>query len=112
MEIYTGIKDLVLLVTLSGEIDHHSAEEIRSRIDRAYERSACKHIIFDFTRVTFMDSSGIGMMIGRYKHTEKRAGSLLIAGMSEELKRIYHISGLAKIAKCYNSVEEAELSVL
>lgn len=102
---------LTLIVAMSGEIDHHTSEDIREKVDKAYERTGCRHIIFDFSRVTFMDSSGIGMIIGRYKHTEKRGGILSIAGMNDELSRIYKISGLAKIVKCFASVEEAERSV-
>ena len=89
------------------EIDHHSANSLRSQVDAAFEKSACKHIVFDFSQVSFMDSSGIGMIIGRYKTAEKRGGQLALANMSDDIARIYQISGLAKIVTRASSVKDA-----
>lgn len=107
MNIHITINDAAMCAAMSGEIDHHSADELREKVDKAYERSGCRHMIFDFTRVTFMDSSGIGMIIGRYKMTEKRGGLLSIVGMNDEVSRIFTISGLAKIIRSYATAEEA-----
>jgi len=89
------------------EIDHHSAERLRVQIDAAFEKSSCRHIILDFSQVRFMDSSGIGMIIGRYKNAEKRGGKLYITGMNQDMGRIFGISGLAKIITRTDTVEEA-----
>ena len=97
----------VLVISPMPEIDAHSAERLRSAVDAAFEKSPCTHMVFDFSKVSFMDSSGIGMLIGRYKLAEKRGGSITIASMSEEMARIYAISGLAKIIKQCASKEEA-----
>ena len=80
MKINMNEKGPAIYIFTEGEIDHHNAEELRDKIDGAYERSACKHMVFDFTKVTFMDSSGIGLLIGRYKNAEKRGGAVSIAG--------------------------------
>jgi stage II sporulation protein AA (anti-sigma F factor antagonist) len=108
MNIQINQNGAVCVVNISGDIDHHNADILRDKIDNYYERSACRHVVFDFNGVTFMDSSGIGLIIGRYKNTEKRGGSLSIAGMNDETRRIYQISGLAKIIRAYDSVEEAQ----
>lgn len=108
MDASINTKGDILTVALCGELDHHSSEELRDKIDKSFERSGCKHMVFDFSQVTFMDSSGIGMMIGRYKNTEKRGGFLSVAGMNNDLQRIYQISGLAKIIKAFPTVYEAE----
>lgn len=108
MDVQIKINNNCLLVTMGGELDHHSSEEAREKVDKFFERSGCRNIIFDFTRVTFMDSSGIGMIIGRYKNTEKCGGILSIVGMNDELSRIFHLSGLAKIVRCYASLADAE----
>ena len=100
-----------LYIQLEGEIDHHSSQGIRERIDMAFEPTDCRQMIFDFSRVTFMDSSGIGMIIGRYKNAKKRGGTVAISGMSPELGRIFQISGLAKIIDSYDSVNEAEIAL-
>jgi len=105
------IKNSALVVYLDCEIDHHSAERLRSQIDATYEKSSCKHIILDFSNVGFMDSSGIGMIIGRYKNAEKRGGRLFITSMNSEMERLYNISGLAKIIFRSDTVEDALTSI-
>jgi stage II sporulation protein AA (anti-sigma F factor antagonist) len=97
-----------LVISITGDIDQHNTEELRVKIDRAFERSHCKHIIFDFSAVSFMDSSGIGLLIGRYKTASAKGGTVAIAGMTNELKRIYNISGLKKIIKSFDTLENAE----
>jgi stage II sporulation protein AA (anti-sigma F factor antagonist) len=103
----TDINGTILTISLSGELDHHSTAEMRDKVDRAFERSGCRHLIFDLTGVEFMDSSGIGLIIGRYKNADIRGGKVAVAGMNEQLGRIYSISGLERIAKRYASVSEA-----
>jgi len=105
-------KDRTLYIQIEGEIDHHSANSLRERIDMAFEPTDCRRIIFDFSGVTFMDSSGIGMIIGRYKNVKKRGGTVTIAGMVPEIGRIFQISGLAKIIDSYGTVAEAEEALI
>jgi len=97
----------VLFAEISGELDHHQAERLRTQIDAAYDKSSCRHIILNMAGVDFMDSSGIGMIIGRYKNTEKRGGKLILAQMSEHVTKLFEISGLAKIIKRAASTEDA-----
>jgi stage II sporulation protein AA (anti-sigma F factor antagonist) len=101
------IQGKVMVVSPSVEIDAHSAERLRFTVDAAFEKSPCAYIVFDFKRVGFMDSSGIGMLIGRYKQAEKRGGGLALANMNAEMTRLYTISGLAKIIKNFSTVEDA-----
>jgi len=97
----------VLIVKLDGDIDHHTVEKYKNRIDDEYEKNNCKHIIFDFGQVGFLDSSGIGMIIGRYKNTVQKNGKTAVAGMGECILRIYNMSGLSKIIDQYDSLSEA-----
>jgi len=101
-------KSKTLYIQLEGEIDHHSAQGLRERIDQSFEPTDCKQIVFDFSRVTFMDSSGIGMIIGRYKNAKKRGGTVSIVGMNSEVGRLFQIAGLAKIVDSYATYEEME----
>ena len=77
----------MLIVYLSGELDHHSADGIRRKIDNAILGNVCKHVIFDFTELTFMDSSGIGMLMGRNKSVEILGGKswIICNGTVEKL---------------------------
>jgi stage II sporulation protein AA (anti-sigma F factor antagonist) len=108
MEVKINIRNGVLIAKLSGELDHHNAEDVRLAIDTAFERSNVRHILFDFSDVSFMDSSGIGVIIGRYKNAKKRGGQTGVAGMNNAMQRIFDISGLAKIVTRFNVPDEAE----
>lgn len=94
-----------LVVYIDGEIDHHSVEEIREFVDKEFRRSNCINIAFDFENVNFMDSSGIGMMIGRYKNAGIRGGRVIACHINKELERIFQISGLHKIIKVFDYIK-------
>ena len=95
MQINLGGKDLI--VKIDGDIDHHVSSQIKEKVDREYEFSNAENIIFDFDNVKFMDSSGIGMIIGRYKMLQKTGGKIYIANVKPQLESIIEISGLRKI---------------
>ena len=67
-------KDKLLIFEITEEIDHHQAEKIRRKMDNEIERYIPKKVVFDFNKVTFMDSAGIGMLIGRYKTVRRLGG--------------------------------------
>ena len=90
-------EDKQLLVEITEEIDHHVAEKIRRKVDDEITRYMPRKTIFDFSRVSFMDSAGIGMLIGRYKMMKLIGGSLEIVNISETVKRILEMSGINKI---------------
>lgn len=96
-----------LVIKLDGEIDHHFADDIRDKIDREFNKQNCKNIIFNFEDITFMDSSGIGMIIGRFKLTQEKGGNTLACSLGESPKRLFNMSGLAKIITHYDCLEDA-----
>ncbi|MDR3595028.1 anti-sigma F factor antagonist [Clostridium sp.] len=100
-------KDNILITTLSGELDHNSAEGVRVRIDDRIDRDNIRKVVLDFSRVTFMDSSGIGAVLGRYKKVSNKGGVLCIAMPNKNVNRIFELAGLYKIIKNYNTVDEA-----
>ena len=107
MEIQFKKFDDNLVVYPIGEIDHHSSEELRTLIDKHFENSYAKNIIIDFQNISFMDSSGIGMIIGRYKNASKSGGTVVVVNVKESLKKIFTLSGLGKIIKIYPTVQDA-----
>lgn len=86
-----------LTVRLSGELDHHTARCIREHLDEALRKSFPKRLIFDFSGVGFMDSSGIGLLLGRYKLVKSMGGELEIHGASDTVLRIIRLSGLQQL---------------
>ena len=95
-----------LLVEITGELDHHTATQIRTKIDNAISKEY-KNIIFDFSALTFMDSSGIGMIMGRYKKILKYMGKMTIVSPKPQVKRILEISGLTSIVTIETSINKA-----
>ncbi len=89
-----------LVVKLSGEIDQSCAEEIRSDIDREITLRHVQNLILDFAAVDFMDSSGLGMIIGRYKQMKARGGKTMIIRAKPQVDKILSLSGLKKIIEC------------
>ena len=100
-----------LVVYMTGELDHHSAEEVRNRIDANLEKGNFNKLIMDFSGVTFMDSSGIGVVIGRYKKLSLRKGGLSIASVNKTVKKVFELSGMFKIIKLFDSVDQALLNM-
>lgn len=87
----------VLTVSPSGELDHFLAENMRNTIDATVIRSGAKILVFDMSEISLMDSSGIGMLIGRYKFMKKRGGKVRVRGMDRQVERIFKMSGLNQI---------------
>lgn len=107
MDISFSKRGLNLLVNIDGEIDHHTSEIIKRNVEKEFKRLNAKNIIFNFENVDFMDSSGIGMVIGRYKNISSLGGRVVIYGMNPSVYRIFYISGLYKIIESYKSMSEA-----
>ena len=93
-------EDKLLILKITEEIDHHVAEKIRRMADNEITRYMPRKVIFDFNQVTFMDSAGIGLIMGRYKKVMDK-GDITIVGVRESVKRILLISGLHKIVNIY-----------
>ncbi|HEX3016662.1 MAG TPA: STAS domain-containing protein [Caproicibacter sp.] len=91
------LKDGVLTAVLSGEIDHHSAREIRSEIDSTASKVKPKKLILDFSAVQFMDSSGIGLIMGRCKLMQIWNGIVEIANLPAKIERIVSLAGLNQL---------------
>ena len=97
MNIDYSKKDKFLTVEITEEIDHHIVEKIRRKVDDEITRYMPRKTIFDFSRVSFMDSAGIGMIIGRYKMMKLIGGETEIINISPNVKRILEMSGINKI---------------
>ncbi len=91
---HTALSDKTLTVYLQGEIDHHTAGNIRNRTDAEILRHSPEELILDFSKVSFMDSSGVGLVIGRYKLASSRNCRTVVTGLRERDKKILMLSGL------------------
>ena len=99
-------QDKLLLIRITEEIDEYSVQEIRRRIDYEIERYMPKEVIFDFDSVTFMDSAGIGLIIGRYKIANLLGARVEITNLSHSVKKIFEMSGILKLIPVINLEEK------
>jgi len=89
----------VLTIKLKGELDHHSADEARILIDEKIKNENFNKLVIDFKGLDFIDSSGIGFIIGRYKVIRKRNGVIEIVNAGKKIRKILDMSGIGKIIK-------------
>ena len=90
-------EDKQLIFKLQEDIDECSVQKIRRKLDNEIERYMPKEVIFDFNNVSFMDSAGIGLIIGRYKLATMLGGKVLVANMGQPVRKIFEMSGMQKI---------------
>lgn len=97
MNVKCEIKDKILYVSLTGEIDHHSAVGIRNEIDREIYKRAPKCVILELSGVDFMDSSGLGLILGRYSKLSALGADLKIADPSPKTEEILRLAGIDRM---------------
>jgi stage II sporulation protein AA (anti-sigma F factor antagonist) len=107
MQIEFQMTDDILIANLDGELDHHSSAVVREEIDKTVNAFHSKHLIFNFEKVTFMDSSGIGVIMGRYNKITQLEGRLVITGCNEYIDRILDMAGIYTIAARVGTVAES-----
>lgn len=100
------VRGTILTIGLPREIDHHNAEEICRESDRILQKKLIRVIVFDFQRTEFMDSSGIGMIMGRYKNMRFMGGTVIAVHVGERMQRILTMSGIYKLIDIYEGEPE------
>lgn len=99
MPVKIEVSDSVMTAYLDGEIDHHSASAIREEVDKTIDTEKPDMLILDFRDVTFMDSSGIGLVMGRYRKLKELPGSELhITNTSPWIYKVMRLAGLERLA--------------
>ena len=99
-----------LAIFLSGELDQYEAAVIKSKLDVEIQESEKKNVIIDLADVSMMDSSGIGLIIGRYKLACSLGKEIVLSGGSESIRKVIALSGIEKIIHYYKTADEASKS--
>jgi len=107
MEIKSKISGNVFICYVNGELDHHSTEEFRNYIDNNMENNPVKNLVLDMSWLQFMDSSGIGALIGRYKKINSFGGKMAIVNESKQVSKIFEVSGIYEIIPSYSNLNQA-----
>ncbi len=97
MQLELTRRESTLTARLVGELDHHGAGTVRERIDTAVLQQRCRRLTLDFSGLSFMDSSGIGLIMGRYRLMKSLGGDLRIQGASKRLESVIRLAGLEKL---------------
>ena len=88
--------DDYLCIRMPKEIDHHNAESLSKKVDKFILEGQVNHVVFDFVDTEFMDSSGIGIIAGRYKKIQYLGGKVFILNAGKQVNRILMLSGIQK----------------
>ncbi|MFD2672834.1 anti-sigma F factor antagonist [Marinicrinis sediminis] len=107
MELEMDTHPSAVIVRLKGELDHHTADLVRSRMEEVIEQGNRPHVILSMKELTFMDSSGLGVILGRYKQLSNRGGKMVVCDMNESVYRLFEMSGLFKILTIEENEEHA-----
>ena len=100
------VQENCLTIFLPHELDHHNAEEIRRESDHLIIRNHIRYIIFDFAETDFMDSSGIGVIMGRYRMICLIGGEVWAVHANARIRKILTMSGVTKIMQIYEEEQE------
>jgi stage II sporulation protein AA (anti-sigma F factor antagonist) len=96
-----------LIVTLRGELDLHTSPEFKETLTRIFEtQSHVTNLIMDVKGLSFVDSSGLGVILGRYRELQERGGRLFFVQANPQIKRILQMSGFQKISEFANSASD------
>ena len=98
MPVSCTAEDRVLRVTITGEVDHHRAREMMDVLDREIDMELPRRLTVDLGDVTFMDSSGIGLVMGRYKLMRSLNGEIEVRNVSSHIKKVMKLAGLDLLA--------------
>lgn len=104
MDTLISTKNGVSIATIKGDLDHHTAKFIRSEIDREISSARPHRLIIDFSGVTFMDSSGIGLIMGRYKLMQDYDGEVIIASPPNYIRKVLKLAGVDKLARITDNI--------
>ncbi|MCI8836932.1 MAG: anti-sigma factor antagonist [Hungatella sp.] len=97
----------VLVIHLPKELDHHNCRDLKVETDLLLAENYVTKIVFDFSETRFMDSSGIGVLLNRYKQMERSGGKVAICGAGTQILRVLSIGGVGKLVPRYDSMEAA-----
>lgn len=108
MQIEKKIERQTLSLSLAGELDMRTSENLRQAIDTEIDRRGIRTVILDLHNVTFVDSSGLGVILGRYKKLMPLGGKIIIKQVPSHIYKIMELSGLPKIIPFENESSEEE----
>ncbi|MDI9260988.1 anti-sigma F factor antagonist [Alicyclobacillus sendaiensis] len=112
MSVETKLERGIVVIELKGELDHHAVEQIRDRIEQQLAEHGYRGLVMSFRNIDFMDSSGLGLILGRYRTVSEHGGKMALCEVNPTLRRLFEMSGLLKVIPVYDSEEAAVAAIL
>ncbi|MBC8080711.1 MAG: anti-sigma F factor antagonist [Gorillibacterium sp.] len=100
-----------LIVRLAGELDHHSSEIVKQKMEEELLRDNSINVVLSLKDLTFMDSSGLGVILGRYKHITGKGGRMVVCDVHPSVYRLFELSGMFKIITIRDNERQAMSSL-
>ena len=97
VEIIFSVTDNTLIAELFGELDHHAAEGAREKIDEALDNYRVDNLVFDFAKISFMDSSGIAVALRGWQRMREVGGSVLLRHVAKQPRKVFEASGVGRM---------------
>ncbi|HHX77619.1 MAG TPA: anti-sigma F factor antagonist [Firmicutes bacterium] len=107
MEIIYNQSKKCLILRLMGELDDHKAEKIRQMLKKYFLKHPSSSLIINLQKLKFMDSAGVGLILGRYNEVRERGRNVYLCGLNPQIKRVLELSGLLKHIAVFDSENEA-----
>lgn len=107
MRLTTDMQSGVFIVRIEGELDLSSVSEFRQTVDEILDNQRSKYLLMNLEKLTFIDSSGLGVILGRYKKVNLLGGRILVTNVKPQITRIFELAGLHKILAVYSTEAEA-----
>jgi stage II sporulation protein AA (anti-sigma F factor antagonist) len=105
MEIGYEVEGVTLYIHLPKELDHHSSKDLREDSDILIEKYRIQNLVFDFAITDFMDSSGIGILLGRYKKMKALGGKVYLQNVGQRAEKILNMAGILDLI-CQTNMED------
>lgn len=97
----------VLIIHLPKELDHHNCRHLKYETDLLFSENYISKVVFDFSRTEFMDSSGIGILLNRYKQMHGSGGRVTLYGVNSQIRRILTVGGITRLMEDFETKEAA-----
>ncbi|WAH39060.1 anti-sigma F factor antagonist [Alicyclobacillus dauci] len=111
MSVKSRFEHGVLVISLQGELDHHAVEKMRSEIETQLAQSHYQGLVMSFRNIDFMDSSGLGLILGRLRTVSQHGGQMALCEVGPSLKKLFEMSGLLKVLPVYEAEDVAVQAV-
>jgi stage II sporulation protein AA (anti-sigma F factor antagonist) len=107
LDLAMKVIDDCLIVQVTGELDMHTAPVFKEKVTKTMDKQNLDNLILDFKMISFIDSSGLGAILGRYRSLKKKGGQIALVHLKPQIRKIFSLAGLLKIMDLYGSEKEA-----